>query len=232
MPEPRGASAYQGRLGRDLCMHENGIAVLQRQNSPYTILVNEALRILGVSPVYLSSPPKDVSPGPFTPWLMIWDLNVYSVSEKSQIAAELKEMPHGLVILSGRSSVADKEVFSLPGALAWLSRPRGPGELAVAILVASSLYERHTEILARLAQIRLELNTRNLLDRAKRVVMINEKVSEQYAMTKLKDCSRNLNRRMMATAREISHLGGFAKLCVKCKIASCPYHPNSAQKPE
>ena len=211
-------------------MLDNGIAVLQRQDSPYTLLVKEALHNLGVGLVYLSAPPKEINPDPFTPRMMIWDLSGYSAVQKIKTAGELKEMHHGLVILADQPGVVDTEVFALPGALAWLAHPRTPGELSVAIQVANSLYERHTAVLKQLEHTRFELTTRSLLDRAKRIVMMTEKLEEKKAMEKLQDCSRNLNRRMLVTVREILHLGGFAKLCQACKIGSCPHHPPGQPK--
>ena len=105
------------------------------------------------------------------------------------------------------------------------AKPRSPGELAAALKVASSLYERHVGILKQIEKTRHELNTRPLLDRAKRIIMVTENIGEQQAMDKITDCSRNLNRRKAATVRDVLHRGGMMKICLACKITSCRHHP-------
>lgn len=89
------------------------------------------------------------------------------------------------------------------GAFAYLVKPFKPSDLPPAIEVARSRFEQNVQLGKEVANLQEKLETRKLIDRAKGILMDEQKLNESDAYRKIQLQSMNLRKSMKEVAEAI-----------------------------
>ena len=191
-------------------MRKDLMAVIQKENSPLCGLVANALTQTGHRPKYRSYPIESPIPPEDAPPLMIWDLWGFTNSQKLSLAHNLQYEHSGLVVVCTKSTPLDHELLGRCGALAFAASPRNIEALSVIIQIALGNYWRLIRLQESLGRSIDDLQDRDDIERAKRIVMRQKQCSESYAMKRLQAHSRNHNIKLGLLARRV--VSGYERI--------------------
>jgi response regulator NasT len=104
------------------------------------------------------------------------------------------------------TAYSDKELVDrakVAGVFAYLVKPFKPSDLAPSIEVARSRFEQNVDLSNEVGSLQEKLETRKLVDRAKGILMDEQKLSETEAYRRIQTQSMNLRKSMREVAEAI-----------------------------
>jgi response regulator NasT len=150
---------------------------------------------------YFADTQGEIQPG--APWVALWDLHGQSPVEVQALAAILAPEEVGVVMVCGQVDDLVKDALRATSALALLADPKLPLEVAAALEVAEAIHQRLGELAAQRQELEQELEDRQEIEKAKRVLMETRGYSEAEAMRALQKHSRKTNQKLVTVARQV-----------------------------
>jgi response regulator NasT len=179
------------------------VVLIQKPDSPYRQLLEATLdQEYGAQGWYcFADTPVGMLPG--APWVALWDLHGQSPVEVQALAAILAPEEVGVVLICGQVDEMVKDALRAINALALLADPKLPREVAAALEVAEAIHQRLADLAAQRQELEQELEDRQVVEKAKRVLMETRGYSEAEAMRALQKHSRDTNQKLVAVARKV-----------------------------
>lgn len=147
--------------------------------------------------------------GPMGAWtdqtpggVVVWDVQGYTAQERLALSAFLAPDEVGVVVVSPLEPGL-RELLAACGALALVATPLAPGQLAAAVEMALAAQGRLDRLLAERADLQRQLEERDVIERAKRVLMAAAGYSEAEAMSHLQKQARNTNQKLIEVAGKV-----------------------------
>lgn len=147
--------------------------------------------------------------GPMDAWtergtggVVVWDVHGYTTQERLTLAAFLAPEEVGVVVISPLDPGL-RDLLAACGAWSLVAAPFTPGQLAAAVEMALAAQGRVDRLLAERADLRRQLEERDVIERAKRVLMASGGLSEAEAMAQLQRQARNTNQKLVAVATKV-----------------------------
>lgn len=183
-------------------MERPAVVLIQKQDSPLAELVELALRQGCRAVVLRGNEPG--GPGPAGgSGVVVWDLNGYQAGELDALAEFLSHEALGVVVVCVAVDEAARQVLRRTGALAVVAMPRHPAQIAAAVEMALATQARIGALLAEREELKRQVGEREVIEKAKRLLMIAASYSEADAMRHLQKQARNTNQRLVEVAQKV-----------------------------
>lgn len=135
--------------------------------------------------------------------LVIWDLSGFGPPEVEGLGQVLAAGRVGVVVASPGVDELARRALSLCQALGLLTLPAPPPALAAALEVAMATHRRIHALEQEREGLARQLAEREVIERAKRVLMAATGASESEAMRQMQKHARVNNLKLMAVARKL-----------------------------
>lgn len=179
------------------------VVLIQKPGSPYGDMLETALSQEYGSRGWYRFESVQHSLGPGTPLMVLWDLYGHAMVEIHALAGVLAQEEVGVVVACGQVDDLVRQTLRATSALALVADPERPVEVAAALEVAGATHQRLLELTAQRKQLQRELEERQYIEKAKRVLMAAKGYSEADAMRHLQKHSRNTNQKLVDVARQV-----------------------------
>jgi response regulator NasT len=143
------------------------------------------------------------------PDMIILDIKMPGMNGLDAAEQITAERPAPVIILSAYSDRALLERAASLAVQGYLVKPVRPADLGPTMEMAATRFEQWQVLRREAADLREAIQTRDLVDRAKHVLMQNQKLTEAQAFARLQMQARRQRRPMRQIAEEI--LGAGAK---------------------
>lgn len=134
--------------------------------------------------------------------VVVWDVHGYTSQERLALSSALAPEEMGVVVVSplepGLSGL-----LRACGAWSLVVAPLIPGQVAAAVEMALAAQERLNRLLVERADLQRQLGEREVIERAKRVLMAAGGYSEAEAMGQLQKQARNTNQKLIEVAGKV-----------------------------
>ncbi len=137
------------------------------------------------------------------PDMIILDIKMPGMSGLDAAEAITADRPAPIIILSAYSDRALLERAASLAVQGYLVKPVRPADLAPALEMAASRFEQWQVLRREAADLREAIQTRDIVDRAKRLLMQSQQLTEAQAFARLQMQARRQRRPMRAVAEEI-----------------------------
>jgi AmiR/NasT family two-component response regulator len=135
--------------------------------------------------------------------LVIWDLTDFSAPEVESLCQVMAAGQVGVVVASGAVDELTRRALALCQALGLLALPAPPPALAAALEAAMTTHRRIFALEQERESLLRQLAEREVIERAKRVLMAATGVSETEAMRQMQKHARDNNLKLMAVAQKL-----------------------------
>jgi ANTAR domain len=135
--------------------------------------------------------------------LVIWDLWGFAAAERQAWEPELAPPAVGVVLALPHSEPALAELALRLGALGLITAELSAPAAALVLELARINQERICRLLAEQASLEQQLAEREVIERAKSVLMASLQISEAEAMQRLQRQARNTNQRLVQVAQRV-----------------------------
>ena len=165
--------------------------------------LRELLRELGYEVVAEAGDGKEAQEliNQVNPDLAILDIKMPGIDGISLARKISKKLP--VIILTAYTERQLIDEARDAGVMAYLSKPFREGDLTPAIELAVSHFLKTSQLTDRVAQLKEQLETRKLIDRAKGLLMRAEEINESQAYRRLQKISMDKNKTMKDVAEAI-----------------------------
>lgn len=183
-------------------MERPAVILIQKENSPLAGVVEQALREECRVGVLRGNEPN----GPDAagvPGVVVWDLSGYSEVERGMLATFLAAEEVGLVVVCQAVDATVRAVLRATGALAVVAMPLGPAQVAAAVEMALATQTRLSGLMAEREDLQRQMREREVIEKAKRLLMIAANYSEADAMRHMQKQARNTNLRLVEVAQKV-----------------------------
>lgn len=147
--------------------------------------------------------------GPLDAWttrasggVVVWDVHGYTTQERLALAAFLAPEEVGVVVVSPLEPGL-RMLLAACGAWSLVAAPPNPAQLAAAVEMALAAQDRVDRLLAERADLQRQLEERDVIEQAKRVLMAASGCSEAEAMAQLQKQARNTNQKLAVVAAKV-----------------------------
>ena len=184
-------------------MNQPRIALLQENDSPLHDMLAQALvgaQVLVLDPGAEPALPEDAFCGGR---LLLWNLS-QSTEPTRQAWKDLACREEVGLVLATETIDQDMECLALQcGALAVIGPEHGVGLTAFVLSMAEARQERICQGLAERDQLRQQLADRDLIEKAKSILIVALDLSEPQAMSRLQQQARRTNQKLVEVARKV-----------------------------
>lgn len=191
-------------------MGEKILVLLQKTESPFRQLVDEALRRKGGVKIFR----RDAPPLPLTAFgpqaLVLWDINGFGRKELGDTAAELRAGEAGVVILCKAWDESCEQLLRWLKVLEFVAAPDSVSCLADALDSAWFFRGRLWSLKAECQDLARQLSDRRIIDEAKWFLMRHKDLTEAEALRLMQRDSRKTNQKLALVAKNI--LAGYEML--------------------
>ncbi len=182
-------------------MERPAVLLIQKEDSPLRESLERVLR---------QECQAEVWRGPMGSWsdqnpgrgVVVWDVQGYTSQERLALGAFLAPDEVGVVVVSPLEPGLG-DLLRACGALSLVATPLAPGQLAAAVEMALAAQGRLSRLLAERADLQRQLREREVIERAKRVLMAAAGYSESEAMGQLQKQARNTNQKLVEVAGKV-----------------------------
>ena len=173
------------------------ITVVQRTDSPFSQLTRQAI----AEPCVIT--PEQLSGLPGFAGLVLWDQSGCNAAELREISGALMERDAPVVLL--RPAEAGDLSGHAPGfdPLGEVVDPASPRSLADALNLAGEIHARMSALLEERNELEARLEEREVIERAKLLLVKNLGLSEPEAMRRMQRRARDTNRKLLQAARDV-----------------------------
>ncbi|MCF8033225.1 MAG: ANTAR domain-containing protein [Desulfarculaceae bacterium] len=183
-------------------MNRLRIAMLHQNGSPLNDMLGEALAQAEVLELDPAAPtlPEDARCGGR---LVLWDLWGFDEEQRRAWALVLAANEVGLVVAA---AVLDQAIEGLSldcHALGLIGPSHGAGLARMVLTMAADWQERYCHLWEQLEQAKRQLADREIIERAKSIVIAALGLSEPEAMSKLQQQARSTNQKLVEVAKKI-----------------------------
>ncbi len=188
-------------------MTKASIVVIQKPGSRFQDLVKQVLG-RGRFTFHPGPPARPLPENP--PPLVLWDTSIFSGPELERTAGLLAPESVGVLVLCPELDRDCRRALERCRALGLAYRPPHAAALAALWDLARDLHRRLLQLRAEHDLLQRELAERELIDRAKLMIMAASGCSESQALRRLQGYSRRHNRRLVEVALGV--IGGYEML--------------------
>ncbi len=184
-------------------MDQLKIALLQENDSPLHDMLDAALdgaQVKELDPVAPANLPEDLFCGGR---LLLWNLHGFSPEQRQAWARLASQDEVGLVLAAPELDQAGEELVQSCGALAFISLSHGVGLSRLALDMAAQRQKTICGLLAQEARLRQQLADRDVIERAKSILIAAQGISEPEAMSRMQQRARRTNQKLVQVARAI-----------------------------
>lgn len=184
-------------------MSDISVVLIQKSGSPLVPVIAEAAARVLEQPL-LTIPAPPLPPAAAQAGLLaVWDLWGFDAPERQAWEPELALPPVGVVLALPH---AEPELAALAlrlGALGLITAELSASVAGLVLELARIHQERICRLLAEQASLEQQMAEREVIERAKRVLMASLQISEAEAMQRLQKQARNTNQRLVQVAQRV-----------------------------
>lgn len=183
-------------------MERPAVVLVQKPDSPLAGLVEQALG-QECRAVVLRGDEPGADGAAEGSGVVVWDLSGYTAEERAAWAEILSHEQLGIVVVCGAVDDGVRAVLRRTGALAVVAMPLYPAQVAAAVEMALAAQGRLNALLAERAELQCQLGEREVIEKAKRLLMIAANYGEDDAMRQMQKQARNTNQRLVEVAQRV-----------------------------
>jgi response regulator NasT len=184
-------------------MAETTLVLVQREGSPLAELLERALELAAFGSTSRATRPP-LPKAAFRPEaLVVWDLWDFPGEELESMARELAPEEAGVVVACAEVDEACRRALRLSGALALVFLRQPPEAVAAVLELAAGVHSRLAHLHRQREELRQALADRELIEKAKRLLIAAKGYSEAEAMRRLQRYARNTNQRLVKVAESL-----------------------------
>jgi len=179
------------------------VVLLEKSGSPLAPVIAEAAAQVLEHPLLQTQAPPLLPAASQEGLLVIWDLWGFSAAERQAWEPELAPPSVGVVLALAQM---EPELVALAlrlGALGLVTADLPAQAAALVLDLARAGQERACRLLAEQASLEQQLAEREVIERAKSVLMASLQISEAEAMQRLQKHARNTNQRLVQVAQRV-----------------------------
>jgi response regulator NasT len=184
-------------------MAQTTVVLVQREGSPLAELLEQALDLAATGPVSRATRPP-LPKSAFRPdTLVVWDISGFEGEELDQMARELAPEEAGVVVACAVVDEPCRRGLRVSGALALVFSRQPPQAVAAVLELAAEVHQRLADLHRQREELRQALADRELIEKAKRLLIAAKGYSEAEAMRRLQRYARNTNQRLVKVAESL-----------------------------
>jgi len=179
------------------------IALLQENDSPLHDMLDAALdkaEVKELDPVAPANLPEDLFCGGR---LLLWNLHGFSLEQRRAWAGLASQDEVDLVLAAPELDQAGEELARSCGALGFISASHGVGLSRLTLDMAAQRQEIICGLLAQEANLRQQLADRDVIEKAKSILIAALGISEPEAMSRLQQQARRTNQKLVQAAQGV-----------------------------
>ncbi|MCB2227841.1 MAG: ANTAR domain-containing protein [Desulfarculaceae bacterium] len=184
-------------------MEQLRIALLQENDSSIHNMLDAALAGCQVEELEPGAAPRLPEDALCGGRLVLWNLSGFGQEQRKAWAALLAPDQVGLVLASDCLDQQTRDMALECGALGLIGPDYGVGLSQAVLAMAADWQARYCRLRGQLAQARQELADRELVERAKSILIAALGISEPEAMSKLQQQARRTNQKLVKVAERV-----------------------------
>lgn len=184
-------------------MPQPGVVLIQKSGSPLAPVIHGAVSQILSQPLWEAKAPPLPPAAACGGALVLWDLWSFGAAQREAWLPALEPLEVGVVLAL---PTVERELDPLArrvGALGLLTPNLSPQAASVIVSLARAIQERICGLLAQRAALEQQLDDREVIERAKSVLMASLQISEAEAMRRLQRHARNTNQKLVRVAEKV-----------------------------